>query len=86
VAWRNFVRQEGGLFCFNSCDDNLPAETIDDLVVSLGMGNRWHWDVFNLGITWVNWGPDVARLSDSGDRTLGTGELRLLNLDLGVSF
>ena len=82
-------KKSGPIFCFDSCGGGNPSPTrFNDLIVSLGMGNRWQWEYLNLGITWVGWGLNVATLSSEPDGSIssGAGELRLLNLDVGVSF
>ncbi|CBW27084.1 putative exported protein [Halobacteriovorax marinus SJ] len=55
------------------------------------IGNQWQWDSFTLGVSWIGYSSMALNLSggnqnDSLDLINSKGALRLLNLQLGMSF
>lgn len=65
---------------------------VQDIGISISIGNEWQWENFTLGCDWIGAAYQVATLKDNGERDwLYSDDLEILqlsffNLRLGYSF
>ncbi|MEO1271023.1 MAG: hypothetical protein AAFX99_23280 [Myxococcota bacterium] len=109
--WRHYDATDGGTAGINDALGNpsVPSYTVvssryvvNDLLLELGIANRWQWSNFHLGVTWLALGFPIAILKSTEqlyDQSTGEyvqdgvtnidrvpWDVRFMSVQLGASF